>query len=70
LITKQKRLGALGIVYGDIGTSPLSAVKETLNPGPGEVKAENGVLVPVLASGHYQLAGNGYVIVFGRPWIS
>jgi KUP system potassium uptake protein len=25
-------LGALGIVYGDIGTSPLYAVKETLNP--------------------------------------
>ncbi|HEX2237360.1 MAG TPA: KUP/HAK/KT family potassium transporter, partial [Gammaproteobacteria bacterium] len=28
-------LGALGIVYGDIGTSPLYAVKETLNPAHG-----------------------------------
>jgi KUP system potassium uptake protein len=28
-------LAALGIVYGDIGTSPLYAVKETLNPAHG-----------------------------------
>ncbi|HKF93926.1 MAG TPA: potassium transporter Kup, partial [Gammaproteobacteria bacterium] len=28
-------LGALGIVYGDIGTSPLYAVKETLSPAYG-----------------------------------
>src|SRR6202165_3944012 len=26
---------ALGVVYGDIGTSPLYAVKETFNPGHG-----------------------------------
>src|SRR5205085_7875028 len=26
---------ALGIVYGDIGTSPLYAVKETFNPSHG-----------------------------------
>jgi len=25
-------LAALGIVYGDIGTSPLYAAKETFNP--------------------------------------
>src|SRR5215210_1114605 len=28
-------LAALGIVYGDIGTSPLYAVKATLNPAHG-----------------------------------
>ena len=36
---KQSRaaltLAALGIVYGDIGTSPLYAVKETFSPGHG-----------------------------------
>ena len=26
---------ALGVVFGDIGTSPLYAVKETFNPGHG-----------------------------------
>jgi KUP system potassium uptake protein len=25
-------LGALGVVYGDIGTSPLYAVQESFNP--------------------------------------
>src|ERR687891_1026243 len=37
--TQQSRaaltLAALGIVYGDIGTSPLYAVKETFAPGHG-----------------------------------
>ncbi|HZC76721.1 MAG TPA: KUP/HAK/KT family potassium transporter, partial [Ktedonobacterales bacterium] len=28
-------LAALGVVYGDIGTSPLYAVKETFNPEHG-----------------------------------
>ncbi len=28
-------LAALGVVYGDIGTSPLYAVKETFNPRNG-----------------------------------
>ena len=26
-------LGAIGVVYGDIGTSPLYALKESLNAG-------------------------------------
>src|SRR5512147_638723 len=35
-------LGALGVVYGDIGTSPLYAVKETFNPAHGiALDAEN-----------------------------
>jgi KUP system potassium uptake protein len=38
-MTKQSTpaltLLALGVVYGDIGTSPLYAVKETFNPGHG-----------------------------------
>jgi KUP system potassium uptake protein len=35
-------LAALGIVYGDIGTSPLYAVKETFNPEHGiPLEAEN-----------------------------
>jgi KUP system potassium uptake protein len=33
--TAALALLALGIVYGDIGTSPLYAVKETFNPGHG-----------------------------------
>ncbi|HUL92720.1 MAG TPA: potassium transporter Kup [Burkholderiales bacterium] len=35
-------LAALGVVYGDIGTSPLYAVKETFNPNHGiPLNAEN-----------------------------
>src|SRR5437660_11515772 len=33
--TSALALLALGVVYGDIGTSPLYAVKETFNPGHG-----------------------------------
>ena len=33
--TAALTLLALGIVYGDIGTSPLYAVKETFNPANG-----------------------------------
>ena len=33
--TASLALLALGIVYGDIGTSPLYAVKETFNPEHG-----------------------------------
>ena len=33
--TAALTLGVLGIVYGDIGTSPLYAVKETFNPSHG-----------------------------------
>src|SRR5438045_8490781 len=33
--TSALALLALGIVYGDIGTSPLYAVKETFNPEHG-----------------------------------
>jgi KUP system potassium uptake protein len=33
--TAALSLLALGVVYGDIGTSPLYAVKETFNPGHG-----------------------------------
>ena len=28
-------LGALGVVYGDIGTSPLYTMKEVFNPAHG-----------------------------------
>ncbi len=35
-------LGSVGVVYGDIGTSPLYAVKETFNPAHGiPLNAEN-----------------------------
>ncbi|MES3001522.1 MAG: potassium transporter Kup [Pseudomonadota bacterium] len=37
-------LAALGVVYGDIGTSPLYAFKETLNPAHGVVLAPDAVL--------------------------
>ncbi len=52
LLSNDKRMapkvvGALGIVYGDIGTSPLYAFKETLNAaggGPGQAGVILGVL--------------------------
>ena len=37
-------LAALGIVYGDIGTSPLYAVKETFNPAHGIPLTEANVI--------------------------
>lgn len=37
-------LAALGIVYGDIGTSPLYAVKETFNPAHGIPLAPENIL--------------------------
>jgi KUP system potassium uptake protein len=37
-------LAALGVVYGDIGTSPLYAFKETLSPGHGVVIGPASVL--------------------------
>ncbi|HEX5092395.1 MAG TPA: KUP/HAK/KT family potassium transporter, partial [Burkholderiales bacterium] len=33
--TAALALAALGVVYGDIGTSPLYAVKETFSPEHG-----------------------------------
>ena len=37
-------LAALGVVYGDIGTSPLYAVKETFNPAHGIELSEENIL--------------------------
>ena len=37
-------IAALGVVFGDIGTSPLYAFKETLNPEHGVVFAPAAVL--------------------------
>ncbi len=37
-------LAALGVVYGDIGTSPLYALKETLNPDHGIAPGPESVL--------------------------
>src|SRR5476651_1194981 len=37
-------IAALGIVYGDIGTSPLYAVKETFNPAHGIPLATENIL--------------------------
>jgi KUP system potassium uptake protein len=37
-------LGALGVVYGDIGTSPLYAVKECFSSGYGLVPTHENVL--------------------------
>lgn len=42
-------LGALGIVYGDIGTSPLYAVKETLNPAHG-IPLENANILGAIST--------------------
>lgn len=37
-------LGAIGVVFGDIGTSPLYAVKEVLQPSHGIALTEANVL--------------------------
>src|SRR3954471_13730540 len=37
-------LGALGVVYGDIGTSPLYALKECFNPEHGVALTQPAVL--------------------------
>ncbi len=37
-------LGALGVVYGDIGTSPLYAIKESFHPGHGVPLSPENVL--------------------------
>jgi KUP system potassium uptake protein len=42
--TAALALLALGVVYGDIGTSPLYAVKETFNPSHGIALSEAAVL--------------------------
>src|SRR3954447_15066323 len=41
--TKVLMLGALGVVYGDIGTSPIYAFREALHASSGSV-ARNDVL--------------------------
>src|SRR5262245_52306142 len=38
-------LGAIGVVYGDIGTSPLYAVRESINAAVGAGNAPNEVAV-------------------------
>lgn len=42
-------LGALGVVYGDIGTSPLYALKETFSPVTGVTSAPDQVIGAVSA---------------------
>ncbi|NBT35634.1 MAG: potassium transporter Kup [Betaproteobacteria bacterium] len=42
-------LGALGVVYGDIGTSPLYALKETFGPGTGVTASAADVIGAVSA---------------------
>src|SRR5215212_6465793 len=42
--TATLALLALGVVYGDIGTSPLYAVKETFNPQYGIALNEANIL--------------------------
>jgi len=42
-------LGALGVVYGDIGTSPLYALKETFNPVTGVSATPENVVGAVSA---------------------
>jgi KUP system potassium uptake protein len=42
-------LGALGVVYGDIGTSPLYALKETFNPVTGVSASPENVIGAVSA---------------------
>src|SRR5688500_11920470 len=37
-------LGALGVVYGDIGTSPIYAFRQALSVAPGSVASADEVL--------------------------
>ncbi|MGO4909806.1 KUP/HAK/KT family potassium transporter [Pseudorhodobacter sp. W20_MBD10_FR17] len=63
--TAALTLGAVGIVYGDIGTSPLYAFREALRP-----TAEEGVVILVLSfetstalAAAYGIAVSGSMIV-------
>jgi KUP system potassium uptake protein len=47
--TAAATLAALGVVYGDIGTSPLYALKETFNPSHGIALTEQTILGGVSA---------------------
>ncbi|TIU26922.1 MAG: potassium transporter Kup, partial [Mesorhizobium sp.] len=40
--TKMLMLGALGVVYGDIGTSPIYALREALHASSGGDVATRG----------------------------
>ncbi|MES0183099.1 KUP/HAK/KT family potassium transporter, partial [Mesorhizobium sp. M0025] len=47
--TKVLMLGALGVVYGDIGTSPIYAFREALVASSGGEIAERGDILGVLS---------------------
>ncbi len=47
--TKVLMLGALGVVYGDIGTSPIYAFREALHASSGGNVAERGDILGVLS---------------------
>ncbi|MER8964165.1 potassium transporter Kup [Mesorhizobium sp. M0808] len=47
--TKVLMLGALGVVYGDIGTSPIYALREALHASSGTNIAERGDILGVLS---------------------
>ncbi|MBX3568994.1 MAG: potassium transporter Kup [Rhizobiaceae bacterium] len=47
--TKILMLGALGVVYGDIGTSPIYALREALTASAGGAVAERGDVLGVLS---------------------
>jgi len=47
--TKVLMLGALGVVYGDIGTSPIYAFREALHASAGGNIAERGDILGVLS---------------------
>ena len=47
--TKVLMLGALGVVYGDIGTSPIYAFREALVASSGGEVADRGDILGVLS---------------------
>ncbi|RWD70538.1 KUP/HAK/KT family potassium transporter, partial [Mesorhizobium sp.] len=47
--TKVLMLGALGVVYGDIGTSPIYAFREALHASAGGNVANRGDILGVLS---------------------
>ena len=67
--TKVLMLGALGVVYGDIGTSPIYAFREALHASSGGNVADRGDILGVLSqadlSANYDRQGN--LLPIGAP---
>jgi KUP system potassium uptake protein len=57
--TAALALGALGVVYGDIGTSPLYTIKEVLNRANGVQLNATDIVTPATAESFARLPRAG-----------